>query len=402
MDDTPTKPTTLPVKVLSGANADVATADLPTPDGSRRSPLAQAKLDKALEAARTYKDQALAANTRRAYASDWRIFEAWCQATQVRFLPADSATVDLFIGQQAWPDPDDKTAKAVSPSTINRRLAAIDAVHEYLGHPPPSKNKQVRKTLRGIRNQHGTAPKKKAAVLPDDIKRLADACGDQGNRALRDRALLLFGFASAMRRSELVALDREHLEFLYRVDIERDEMTGEEISRTKVLIGVNVTIPHSKTDQQKKGVTIAVPVSEGSSYCPVGALQDWLALEHVGKPAVFIRVSKGDTLLFKERRPKRDNTDEYEEDERVPEPQRLSSQSVALLLKSYAKNLDLDDKRLGGHSLRRGWLTSAAQEDGADIFKMAEHSRHKSMDVLRGYVDDANKLKDHAGKNLLT
>jgi integrase len=392
MSGTPEQPTTLPVTVLSGANADVATADLPTPDGSRRSPLAQAKLDKALEAARTYKDQALAANTRRAYASDWRIFEAWCQATQVRFLPADSATVDLFIGAQAWPDPDDKTAKAVSPSTINRRLAAIDAVHEYLGHPPPSKNKQVRKTLRGIRNQHGTAPKKKAAVLPDDIKRLADACGDQGNRALRDRALFLFGFASAMRRSELVALDREHLEFLYRVDIERDEMTGEEISRTKVLIGVNVTIPHSKTDQQKKGVTIAVPVSEGSSYCPVGALQDWLALEHVGDPAVFIRVSKSDTLLFKPRGKKN----------ATPAPQRLTPQSVALLLKSYAEKLDgLDHKRLGGHSFRRGWLTSAAQEDGADIFKMAEHSRHKSMDVLRGYVDDANKLKNHAGKNLL-
>jgi integrase len=390
IDETPKKLTALPVVVIDELEAAPESANLPTRDGRTRSPLAQELLDKALKAAKTYKEHALSANTRRAYASDWRIFEAWCLATNVEYLPADPTVVDLFIGQEAWPASKEIAPK--SPSTINRRLAAIDAVHQYKGYPPPSKNKKIRVTMRGIRNKLGAAPKKKAAILPDDIKRLADACGDEGNRALRDRALFLFGFASAMRRSELVALDREDLEYLYKTNVHKDDKTGEE-TKTKVLTGVSVTIPKSKTDQEKKGVTIAVPANPDSPYCPVTALRDWLALKHVGDKAVFIRVSKGDGLLF--RKKKEDGTWTN------PAPERLSAQSVALLIKHYGEKLELDHKRLGGHSFRRGWLTAAAKQEGADIFKMAEHSRHKSMDVVKGYVDDAKKLEDHAGEGLL-
>lgn len=116
-------------------------------------------------------------------------------------------------------------------------------------------------------------------------------------------------------------------------------------------------------------------------------------MEHVGEQAVFVRVSKGDNLLFR----KRDKKGKLGK----PKPRRLTPQSVALLIQSYSELLKIDADQLGGHSLRRGWLTAAAKQDNADIFKMAEHSRHKSMDVVRGYVDDAKKLEDHAGAELL-
>ena len=368
------KPKTELVVPTRGGESTVASAlsaSLATPDGRDRSVLAQQKLDKALEEAKTYAQKSLADSTRRAYQSDWRIFEAWCNETEVTALPAKDTIVAIFIGTEA-------ASNGRSPSTLTRRLAAIDLVHKGLKHASPCASTEVKKVMQGIRRDHKKPANKKAPAMPADIQRMVDACPQQGNRGLRDRAILLFGFATAMRRSELVAIDRSHLEAVRESD-------GE------TLKGLIVTIPFSKTDQNSEGTTIAVPAQRSSDYCPVQAVLDWLVQDDVGIPAVFIRISKSDRLLVKKTK-----------EDIEPRTHRLTAQSVAHIVKYYAEKVELDPSQYSGHSFRRGWLTAAAQKDGADILKMAEHSRHKSMDVLRGYIDDANKFKDHAGEGLLT
>jgi integrase len=171
-----------------------------------------------------------------------------------------------------------------------------------------------------------------------------------------DRALLLLGFALAARRSELVALDVADLE-------ECPE-------------GLRVTIRRSKTDQEGAGAVVAV--CRGSIACPVASVKDWLAAADIADGPVFRRVGKGGRVL----------------------PGRLHPQNVALIVKAYAARLGLDPGAFSGHSLRSGFLTSAAAR-GASLFKMMDVSRHKSVDTLRGYVRDADAFRDHAGAGLL-
>ena len=174
--------------------------------------------------------------------------------------------------------------------------------------------------------------------------------------AIRDRALLLIGFAGAFRRSELVALNADDI-----------EETPE---------GLRVTIRRSKTDQEGHGHVIAIP--RGMIACPVAALKAWLEAAGITEGAVFLPIAKGGRIR----------------------PTRLTDRSVADIVKAHARRAGLDPKQFAGHSLRSGFLTSAAAR-GASIFKMADQSRHKSMDTLRGYVRDAEIFKDHAGKGLL-
>ena len=209
--------------------------------------------------------------------------------------------------------------------------------------------------MRGIRRSLGTARAKKTpatverilAVAPIASERLVD---------IRDRALLLFGFASAMRRSELAALDVEDIE--------------------ETSDGLRVTIRHSKTDREGHGHVIAIP--RGVIACPVTALKAWIEAAAITEGAVFRPIAKGGRI----------------------QATRLTGRSVADIVKVHARRAGLDPKLFAGHSLRSGFLTSAAAR-GASIFKMADQSRHKSMDTLRGYVRDADIFKDHAGKGLL-
>ena len=173
---------------------------------------------------------------------------------------------------------------------------------------------------------------------------------------LRDRALLLLGFAGAFRRSELVALDVA------------------DIAETKA--GLLVTIRHSKTDQEGEGVTIAI--ARGDVACPVRALLEWLNAAGIRAGPIFRPVNKAGTVAAK----------------------RLTDRSVANIVKAYAERAGFDASLFSGHSLRSGFLTSAAAK-GASIFKMMDVSRHKSVDTLRGYVRDAELFKDHAGAGLL-
>jgi integrase len=188
---------------------------------------------------------------------------------------------------------------------------------------------------------------------------MVDAVEPQTFMGLRDRALLLLGFAGAFRRSELVALDVGHIG-------EREE-------------GLTVTIANSKTDQEGLGQRVAIPRVLGSEYCPVQALSDWLVAAEISAGAIFRRLHRGDKVGSS----------------------RLTPTSVALIIKSLAAKVDLDPSRYAGHSLRSGFLTSAAR-NRASIFKMADQSRHKSLDVLREYVRNEERFEDHAGEGLLT
>jgi integrase len=208
--------------------------------------------------------------------------------------------------------------------------------------------------MRGIRRSLGTAPRKKAPATAERIVSMAVAA-DGDMKGLRDRALLLIGFAGAFRRSELVALNIEDLE-------ESD-------------LGFKVTIRHSKTDQEGAGQTIAIV--RGSVACPVVALKAWLAAAGIATGPIFRSVRKDGTVAG-----------------------RLPAQSVADIVKAYAERIGLDPALFSGHSMRSGFLTSAAKR-GASIFKMMDQSRHKSVETLRGYVRDAEIFKEHAGAGLL-
>jgi integrase len=200
---------------------------------------------------------------------------------------------------------------------------------------------------------------KKEAAVDEQIKRMVDTCDAATYQGQRDRALLLFGFAGAMRRSELVALDVAHLK------------VSEE--------GFIVTIAKSKTDQEGQGQTIAIPRVSDSPYCPVQAVINWMAMAGIEQDALFRRVTKGNKLTL----------------------DRLTDQSVARIIKKLAARAGLIASQYAGHSLRSGFLTSAAQQR-ASIFKVQAQSRHKSLDVLSGYVRSHELFEDHAGEGLLT
>lgn len=320
---------------------------LPQADGAMPSTLL---LDLA-EDARAFAAAATAPATRRAYASDWRVFTAWCTQHGVVALPTTPAVVALFLTAQA------KAGRR--PSTLERRLAAIGYRHREAGLPPPTAMvgaMAIEQVMRGIRTTLGTTPVRKRAATADVLRTLLATITGDALRDRRDRALLAFGFASAMRRSELSALRVEHLDW------------GHD--------GVRVHIPRSKGDQEGRGRTIAVP--RGLRVRPVLALEVWMGAAGITEGFVFRRVAKGGRVLAAG----------------------LSGDAIAQIVKARAAAAELDPAVFAAHSLRSGFLTSAA-EHRASLFKMRDQSGHKSLDVLEGYVQAADLFQDHAGAGFL-
>jgi site-specific recombinase XerD len=287
-----------------------------------------------------------AASTRKAYGTDFRLFEAWCATRSVAALPAAPETVAAYLAANAG------TSKA---STLGRRIAAIRYAHKLAAHPLPTDAEGVKATMRGIRRTHGSARVRKAPALAGKVIGMVATAPDK-LAGLRDRALLLIGFGGALRRSELVALDV--------ADIQETET------------GLLVTIRGSKTDQEREGATIAI--ARGDVACPAKALREWLEAAGIESGPIFRPIDKAGTVRAS----------------------RLTDRSVANIVKAYAGRAGFDASTFSGHSLRAGFLTSAAGK-GASIFKMMDVSRHKSVDTLRGYVRDAELFKDHAGTGLL-
>lgn len=300
-----------------------------------------------LEQAAGYAHAEKAAATRRAYRSDFDQFGTWCQMKGVLALPAEPETVAAFLAAEA--------DRGVKPTTIGRRVAAIRYAHKLAGHEPPTNCEAVKATLRGIRRTVGIAPARKAPATVDKVIAMADKVSID-IKGLRDRALLLLGFAGAFRRSELVALDISDLEFCEG--------------------GLRVTVRKSKTDQEGQGATIAI--MRGSTACPVNAVRTWIDSAGISGGPIFRPVTRQGKISS----------------------HRLSPRAVADIVKKYASRAGLKAANFSGHSLRSGFLTSAAVR-GASIFKMMDVSRHRSVDTLRSYVRDAELFRNHAGNGLL-
>jgi site-specific recombinase XerD len=304
--------------------------------------LPAADIEKAADLARQEKAKA----TQRAYGIDFEIFRTWCASRGVSALPATAESVAAFLACEV--------ERGIRSSTIGRRVAAIRYAHKLAGHAVPTDDERVKATVRGIRRTVGTAARKKAPATAERVIAMAVGTGT-GLKGLRDRALLLLGFAGAFRRSELVALDCE--------DIEECET------------GLRITIRRGKTDQEGHGATIGIV--PGSVACPMTAVRAWRDAAGIATGPLFRSIRKGSKVGA-----------------------RLTDQSVADIVKKHAARVGLDPALFAGHSLRAGFLTSAAKR-GASIFKMMDVSRHRSVDTLRGYVRDAEIFKDHAGAGLL-
>jgi site-specific recombinase XerD len=285
--------------------------------------------------------------TRKAYESDFLIFEKWCAAQGLCALPASPAAVAAFIADQA--------AVGKKPSTLGRRIAAIKHCHKKANETSPTDDERVKSVIRGARRTLGVAPRKLAAATSEKTIGMV-TLARRGMIGKRDRALLLLGFSIAARRSELVALDVADIEFCPE--------------------GLRVTIRKSKTDQEGKGAVVAV--RHGSIACPVAAVKEWLAAANITEGPVFRQVRKGGHVTSN----------------------RLGGEAVRRIVKMQIAKLGLDPKQFGAHSLRAGFCTSAASK-GANLFKMMDISRHKSVDTIRGYIRDVDAFKDNAGAGLL-
>ena len=311
-------------------------------------PALPAELIAPLKLAADFAKASKAPATQAAYGSDFRIFETWCTAHGLCALPAAAAALCGFLADEAT------TGRRAS--TLGRRLAAIRYFHRAAGHDSPTSDEAVKATLSGIRRTIGAAPVRKRAATSDMV--IAMSATGTSLRALRDRSIILLGFAGAFRRSELVALDVEDLEAAPE--------------------GLLVTIRRSKTDQEGIGRKVAIP--RGEIACPVAALRMWLDAAGITEGAVFRRV-------FNKRA------------QRVTD-RRLAARNVAAIVKAAATKLGLEATAFAGHSLRAGFVTSAVKR-GANLIKITDVTGHRSLEMLKTYSRDAEAFVGHAGAGLL-
>lgn len=314
-------------------------------------PALPAILNEKIERAAAYAKAARAGATRRAYDSDWAIFTAWCAAHALTPLPATPEIVAVFASDQA--------IAGLNPSTINRRVAAIGHHHRAGGYPAPTAMPtagRLAEVLAGIRAEHGGAKRQKRPADAAALRNMLAAIEGDGLRAVRDRAILAIGMAAALRRSEIVALQVDHIGIVPE--------------------GLRLTIAYSKTDQARHGTVIAIP--EGSQIRPKSLLLAWMTLAGHAEGPVFRRLSRLDALT----------------------PAAMSDRAIARLVQHHAAAAGYDPAQFAGHSLRAGFLTEGASQ-GATIFKLQEVSRHKSVQVLADYVRNADLFKNHAGQRFL-
>lgn len=276
---------------------------------------------------------ARAANTRKAYASDWRHFAMWCAEHGLVPLPAVPATVGLYLAAHET---------ALSMATLTRRLSTIAVTHRMAGHPMDTRHPAIRDVLRGLRRAKGVAQDHAEALTVPLLRRLLATCGDRLIDR-RDRALLLVGFGAALRRSELVGLAVDDV--------------------VVVPEGLRVTIRRSKGDQEGEGAVIAVGRT-GSATCPAAAYTAWLEASGVAEGAVFRGVTRHGYLGA-----------------------RLSTDAVAEIVQRRAAAAGLDPAPFSGHSMRAGFATSAALA-GVEERLIMRQTRHKSAQTVRRYIRD--------------
>jgi site-specific recombinase XerD len=282
-----------------------------------------------------YVEESKAASTRRAYRSDWQQFTSWCQDNRLPIaLPVAPETIAAYLTTLA----DD--GRAVS--TIQRKLAAIAFAHELAEVEVTTRRAIVARTMEGIRRAKGTAPRQARPTLTADIRAMVMQL-PATNSGIRNRALLLLGFAGAFRRSELVSLNIE--------DIEEDDD------------GLRILIRKSKTDQAGEGRWVGIPRGQHLETCPVRAYQAWIETAAITAGAVFRRVNRHGHIF----------------------DDRLDDRAVARVVKETAKEAGLNPKNFSGHSLRAGFVTAAYRAGAREVDIMAQ-TGHRRIDTLAKYV----------------
>ena len=304
------------------------------------------------EKAKKYILHAKANNTIKSYKSDWRDFVAYCQARDVSCLSADVSTIANYVADMA------ETKKV---STIVRRLSSISQAHQAAGSESPTFAFGVKAVVKGIKKTKGTMPNKKAAAVIEDIQAMVSKLNRTKLIDIRDRALILIGFAGAFRRSELVAINMD--------DIEKNRD------------GLTITLKHSKTDQEGQGYKKGIPYGSNPDTCPVRAFEDWMDASKITQGPIFRRIYKNAQKI-----------DQIH-------TKGLVDKSVALIIKKLAKKAGLDENKYSGHSLRSGLITTAANR-GVDERSIMKQSGHKSLTVMRGYIQDATLFKNNAATNV--
>lgn len=299
--------------------------------------------------ARAFIEAAKSENTRRAYRSDWRQFENWCASQGFDPLPAAPETVILYMTAMAG---------ATKAATLQRKLTSIGKAHQAAGYASPASMQHavVSETMKGIRRSLGTAQPGKEPLLTADIQAMMDTLGD-GLSGIRDRALLLVGFAGGFRRSELAALDFEDL-------IETED-------------GLVIRIRRSKTDPEGQGTRIALPYGSSAATCPVRSYRAWIAAAHLSAGPAFRAIDRHGKVSAG----------------------RLDPGSIARIVKRAAEAAGLDPAKYAGHSLRAGFATQAFLNGAAEVSIMRQ-TRHKSLDTLRKYIRDRSLFRDNPAAKL--
>ena len=289
-----------------------------------------------------------AINTVRAYKSDFNDFGLFCAKNGFKSLPSDPKVVSLYLTYLS--------SNNIKISTLKRRLVSIGVIHKLKGHYLDTKHPSIIENIMGIKRRKGSVQKSKKPILINDLKKLInviDSFDRDEIRKFRDRTIILIGFSGGFRRNEIVSLDYEDLDL--------------------VTEGVKINLRRSKTDQFGEGLVKALPYFDNSQYCPVLSVKKWIELSNINSGPLFRRFQKGSNLT----------------------ENRLTDQTVALLIKKYLKLTGIDNKNYSGHSLRSGFATSAA-ESGVEERNIMAMTGHKSTEMVRRYIKEANLFKNNA------
>ncbi|TIQ44612.1 site-specific integrase [Mesorhizobium sp.] len=290
----------------------------------------------------SYVEKGLAENTKRAYAADLAHFEAWGGS-----VPATDTVIASYLAEHA---------ETLAVATLCRRLATISKAHTAKGLTSPTRSELVKSTIRGIRRSRGTAQAEAKPLLRDALFAVLERMGND-IKSIRDRALLLIGFAGGFRRSELVGLDVEDIEHVRQ--------------------GIVVLLRRSKTDQEGVGRKIGIPFGR-TRCCPVNALDQWLSTAAIDAGPIFRGVSRHGHIS----------------------EQRLSAEAVALVLKERLLAADISPDGFSAHSLRAGLVTSAAVA-GAATWKIRQQTGHASDAMLSRYIRDGDIFTANAAGAVL-
>ncbi len=286
-------------------------------------------------------------NTLRAYKSDFKDFGKFCAKHGFNSLPTEPKVISLYLTH---------LSSSSKISTLRRRLVSIGVVHKIKGHYLDTKHPIIIENLMGIKRKKGSIQTGKKPILINHLKQIINVIDEQKIekiKKLRNRTLILVGFSGGFRRTELISVDLEDLDFV-------DE-------------GVKITLRRSKTDQFGEGQVKGIPYFTNEKFCPVRSLKNWLNLSKIKNGPIFRRFAKGSILTR----------------------HRLTDQSVVLIIKDCLRLAGIENHNFSGHSLRSGFATVAA-DSGADERSIMAMTGHKTTQMVRRYIRDANIFKNSA------